>query len=67
MKAQASWRRLFSRIHLDETGSVSLGTVLIVGAIALPILIFLLKVGWPKVKSYFNNGLQELEEGSSSS
>ena len=39
----------------------SLETVLIVGAIALPILIFLIKVGWPTVKSYFNQGMTDLQ------
>lgn len=40
-------------IHRDEAGSVSLETVLIVGAIALPVLIFLVKFGWPAIKGYF--------------
>jgi hypothetical protein len=38
-----------------------LETILIIGAIALPILIFLIKVGWPRVKGYFNQGLTDLE------
>ena len=41
------------RIHQDEEGSVSLETVLIIGAIALPILIFLIKVGWPQDQGLF--------------
>ena len=40
---------------------MSLETVLIVGAIALPILIFVIKVGWPAIKTYFNTGLQDLQ------
>lgn len=63
MAARASWGRLLWRIHKDERGAVSLETVLIIGAIALPVLIFLLKIGWPKVKGYFNSGLKDLEEG----
>jgi hypothetical protein len=55
---------LLKRVHNDERGSVSLETILIIGAIALPILIFLIKVGWPRVKDYFNQGLEDLEEGS---
>ncbi len=35
-------------------------TILIIGAIALPVLIFLIKVGWPKIKDYFQRGLDEL-------
>jgi Flp pilus assembly pilin Flp len=56
-----SWRTLLRRLHEDERGAISLETILIVGAIALPILIFLIKVGWPRVKGYFNQGLTDLE------
>ncbi len=57
-----SWVNLLKKVHSDEDGAISLETVLIVGAIALPILIFLIKVGWPKVKEYFNQGTQDLED-----
>lgn len=57
------WADLLQRIHHDERGAVSLETVLIIGAIALPILIFLIKYGWPRIKDYFNKGLEDLEEG----
>lgn len=56
-----SLRGLLKRVHNDERGSVSLETVLIIGAIALPILIFLLKFAWPKIKNYFNEGMRDLE------
>jgi Flp pilus assembly pilin Flp len=57
--------RLLRAVHRDEEGAVSLETILIIGAIALPILIFLIKVGWPRIKEMFNTGIQELEsEGS---
>lgn len=52
---------LLRRVHNCEDGAVSLETILIVGAIALPILIFLIKVGWPKIKGYFEQGLADLE------
>ncbi len=55
---------LLGKVHRDERGAVSLETILIIGAIALPILIFLIKVGWPRIKGYFNQGLQDLEDGS---
>lgn len=55
------WKRFVERVHHDEQGAVSLETILIVGMIALPILLYLLKVGWPKIKSYFNQGLTDLE------
>ena len=61
MQNRPSLRRLLKQIHEDEQGAVSLETILIVGAIALPILIFLIKVGWPRVKAYFNQGLQDLD------
>jgi len=54
-------RSLWQRLHRDERGAVSLETILIIAAIAIPILIFLLKFGWPKVRDYFNQGLQNLE------
>jgi len=63
MAAQGSLGQLLRRVHEDESGSVSLETVLIIGAIALPVLIFLLKIGWPKVKGYFTRGMQQLDEG----
>lgn len=56
-------RNLLRRVHEDEKGGVSLETVLIIGAIALPILIFLIMVAWPRVKDFFNQGMQDLENG----
>jgi Flp pilus assembly pilin Flp len=49
------------RVHQDEGGSVSLETILIIGAIAVPILLFLLKVAWPTIKTFFNTGVSDLE------
>jgi hypothetical protein len=54
---------LLRKIHEDENGAISLETVLIIGAIALPILIFLLIKAWPKVKEFFNQGVDDLENG----
>jgi Flp pilus assembly pilin Flp len=56
-----SLKNLMLRVHSDERGAVSLETILIIGAIALPILIFLLKYGWPKIRNYFDQGIQDLE------
>ena len=58
--------RLAARLHRDERGGVSIETVLIIAAIALPILIYLIKVGWPTMKAFFNKGMQDLETGSNS-
>jgi hypothetical protein len=55
--------RLLKRVHADQRGAVSLETVLIIGAIAIPALIFLIKFGWPKIKGYFIQGLDELQQG----
>jgi hypothetical protein len=51
---------LLKRIHEDEEGNISLETILIIGAIALPILIFLLVKAWPTIKNYFNQNMEDL-------
>ena len=61
MKTTSSVGSLLKRVHRDQRGSVSLETILIIGAIALPILIFLLKFGWPRIRDYFFKGLEEVE------
>ena len=61
MLMSSPWRRLLLRVHRDERGAVSLETILIIAAIALPILIFILKVGWPKIRAYFDTGMEDLE------
>jgi len=58
-----SWLNLLKQVHEDDRGAVSLETILIIGAIALPILIFLIKFGWPRIKEFFESGLSDLEEG----
>ncbi len=64
MARKASLRRLLAKIHRNERGAVSLETILIIGAIAIPILIFLLKFGWPRIRDYFNQGMDNLEQES---
>ena len=65
MQTLSQMRKLLKRVHDDQRGAVSLEHILIIGAIALPILIFLLKFGWPKIRDYFNTGMTQLEnEGS---
>jgi hypothetical protein len=61
MAPKGSFRRLLGKIHRNERGAVSLETILIVGAIAIPILIFLLKFGWPRIRDYFNYSQDRLE------
>jgi hypothetical protein len=65
MKKPSLWG-LLREVHENEEGAVSLETILIIGAVALPILIFLIKIGWPKVKDYFNKGMTDLQAGSDS-
>ena len=61
MPTKSRFKRLLSQLHRDERGGVSLETILIIGAIALPILIWTIKFGWPKIRNYFDRGLQNLE------
>jgi Flp pilus assembly pilin Flp len=60
---QPSLWNLLKRVHRNERGAVSIETVLIIAAIALPILIFIIKFGWPRIKEFFDKGMQDLEEG----
>ena len=55
--------KLLGRVHEDERGAVSLETILIIAAIAIPILIFLIRFGWPRIRDYFLQGLEDLEQG----
>ncbi|MCA9114553.1 MAG: hypothetical protein KDA79_05665 [Planctomycetaceae bacterium] len=64
MPAPSGFRQLLRRVHQDERGAVSLETILIIGAIALPILIFLLKFGWPRIRDYFFQGMDQIESES---
>ena len=61
MTQPASFRKLLQRVHRDEEGAVSLETILIIGAIAIPILIFILRVGWPRIRTFFSGGMDDLE------
>ena len=54
---------VLQKIHRDEKGAVSIETILIIAAIAIPILIFIIKFGWPRIKTWFNQGMEELEGG----
>jgi len=60
---RASLRKLLRQVHEDEQGQVSIETVLILAAIAIPILIFVIKFGWPRIKQFFESGMQDLEGG----
>ena len=55
--------KLLKWIHKDERGGVSIETVLIIAAIALPILIFIIKFAWPSIKTWFTREMNDLEGG----
>ncbi len=63
MRKVPSLGELLQQVHEDQRGGVSIETVLILAAIALPILIFLIKFGWPRIKDFFNQGMTDLEGG----
>jgi len=58
--------KLIKQIHNDEKGSVSIETILIIAAISIPILIFILKFGWPRIKLFFERGMDDLGSASQS-
>ena len=41
---------LLKQVHNNEDGVISIETILIIGAIALPILIFLIVKAWPTMR-----------------
>ncbi|MEX0703720.1 MAG: hypothetical protein WD069_16605 [Planctomycetales bacterium] len=62
MQAKPTLRSLLKRVHSDERGALSLETILIIGAIALPILIFLIKVAWPRIRDNFSTRVEDLND-----
>ena len=62
-KPKGSFLRLLGSVHRNQRGAVSIETVLIIAAIALPILIFVIKFGWPRIKEFFERGMDDLEGG----
>ena len=63
LKKPTLWR-LLQKVHNDERGAVSIETIRVLAVIAIPILIFILKFGWPKIKEIFEGGLEDLEGAS---
>lgn len=54
-------RRLARIVRRDEKGALSLEAVLLIGAVAIPILIGFMKWGYPRIKTYFMDGMNDLE------
>jgi Flp pilus assembly pilin Flp len=63
MSRKSSLAEILRKLDRDERGAVSFETILIIAAIALPILIFLLRVGWPRIKALWNKGMSDIEGG----
>jgi hypothetical protein len=63
MKINLPWHRRLKRTR-GRRGALSIETILILAAISVPILIFILKVGWPKISKYFNESTDNLIEQS---
>jgi len=63
MKINLPWHRRHKRTR-GRRGALSIETILILAAISVPILIFILKVGWPKISKYFNESTDNLIEQS---
>ena len=63
IRHKASFWGLLKQVHRDQRGSVSIETILIIAAIALPILIFIIKFGWPRIRRFFEKGMDDLEGG----
>ena len=55
-------KNLLLRLHRDEKGVVSIETILIIGAIAIPILLLIYKVIWPKISGFFDKGMEDLDK-----
>ncbi|HVJ85753.1 MAG TPA: hypothetical protein VM452_08920 [Caulifigura sp.] len=64
MQTFLSRRRDSKPASRRRRAALSIETILILAAIAVPILIFILKVGWPKIQKYFNESTDTLIEES---
>lgn len=61
MSALRPLRKILKRIHNDERGAVSIETVLIVAAVAIPILIFIVNFVMPRLKESFSENMDDLD------
>ena len=61
MSALRPVRKILKRIHNDERGAVSIETVLIVAAVAIPILIFIVNFVMPRLKESFSENMDDLD------
>lgn len=61
MSALRPLKKILKRIHNDERGAVSIETVLIVAAVAIPILIFIVNFVMPRLKDSFSQNMDDLD------
>lgn len=61
-RSRPSLWQVLRDVHHDDRGVVSLETVLILGAVAIPVLIVIVKFGWPEVKTFFDRGMNDLDK-----
>lgn len=60
VRAGAKGRSMKRIRHKLRRAAISLEMILILGVIALPVLVFLVKFGWPSIKGYFVRGASEV-------
>jgi hypothetical protein len=65
MRVLKSLRDFARRLHADRRGAISLETILIIGAIVIPVLIAIYKYGWPMIYQYFSDGMANLDQETS--
>jgi len=51
---------LLKKIHADERGAVAVETVLVIAAIAIPVILFMYKIGWPAIREMFETSMDTL-------
>jgi len=47
-------------VHAEERGAVTIETIMLIGAVAVPVLIFLLRFGWPTMRKAFVDGVSQV-------
>ncbi len=54
--------RQSSHERSSRSGHVTIESVLVIAAICLPILVFSVKIGWPRIRNGFLNQERKLEQ-----
>jgi len=56
--------KVLREVHRNERGTVSIETILIIGAIAVPVALFLYKYWNSNISPWFTNAVKDLEDTS---